>query len=341
MKASLGWLAAAVFVVPGHAEDLYFYNWSEYLPDEVIEQFEAETGIDVHYDTYDSNESMYAKVKLVEGGGYDLVVPSTYYVNRMRQEGLLLPIDQARLQNFDHLDPALLDKPYDPGNEYSVPYLWGSTGMMVNTDAIDAGKVQGWDDLWRDEFAGQILLTDDVREVFGMALRTLGHSGNTTDPEQIKAAYEKLRGLVAGVRVFNSESPKEPYLMGEVNVGMQWSGEAFVAQGENPALQYVYPEEGVILWMDSLVIPRGAKNVDAAHRMIDFLLRPDIAAKISGEIGYSTPNLAALENIPDEVRNNPVAYPPKEILEAGEFQLDVGDAIRVYEEYWERLKAGG
>lgn len=320
---------------------LYLYNWSEYLPESVIEQFQTETGIKVVYSTYDSNEAMYAKLRLVSAkNSYDLVIPSTYYVDKMRREDLLARIDRSKLTNFDKLDPKLVNQPFDPDNDHSVPYLWGSTGIAVNTDKIKAGSITRWRDLWNPEYKDRLLLTNDMREVFYMGLRLLGHSGNDTDPAHIEAAYTELRKLVPNVRAYNSEAPRMPYLEGETDAGMIWNGEAYAAKQENPAIEYVYPAEGVILWMDSLVIPKTARHVDNAHKFIDFILRPEIAKAISEEIGYATPNLAALELLDDEVRNNRTVYPNADDLKNAEFQTDVGAAISVYEKYWEALKAG-
>ncbi|GAB4267906.1 extracellular solute-binding protein [Deferrisoma sp.] len=320
-------------------EELYFFNWSEYLPEEVLDEFTRETGIKVVYSTYDSNEAMYAKVKLA-GGGYDLVVPSTYYVSKMRREGMLEPLDKAKIPNLKNLNPELLDKPYDPGNAYSVPYLWGSTGIGVNAARVDPATVTAWADLWDPRFRGKLLLTNDVREVFHMALRVLGYSGNSADPKEIEAAYRKLQELMPNVRVFNSDNPKVPYLTGEVVAGMLWNGEAYAAKQENPDIRYVYPREGAILWVDSLVIPKGARHRDAAHRMIDFLLRPEVAKRICEEVGYATPNREAWKLLAPEVRDDRTVYPAPEDLRNAEVQVDVGEAITVYERFWEQLKAG-
>lgn len=319
---------------------LYIYNWTEYMPEEVLNRFTKETGIKVVYSTYDSNEAMYAKLKLTGEQGYDIAVPSTYYVNKMRQENLLQKIDKSKLTNFKNLDKKLLDGSYDPDNEYSVPYLWGTTGLAVNAAEIDPSQVISWADLWKPEYKGQVLLTNDLREVFHLGLAVQGYSGNTTDENEIKAAYEKLRSLIPNVRLFDSESPKQAYLSGEANIGMIWSGEAFMANQENPDIQYIYPKDGVIIWVDSLVIPTNARNPEAAHKFIDFLLRPEIAKIIAEEIGYSTPNQKAVELLDEEVRNNRIAYPTEEDLKKSEFQNDVGSAITIYEQYWERLKVG-
>jgi spermidine/putrescine transport system substrate-binding protein len=320
---------------------LYVYNWSEYMPEAVLEQFQEETGVKVVYSTFDSNEAMYAKLRLVdEKNSYDLAVPSTYYVSKMRREGLLAPIDKSRLKNFGHLDPKLVNQPFDPDNQYSVPYLWGSTGIAVNTDKVKADAVSKWADLWKPEFKDRLMMTNDMREVFHVGLRVLGYSGNDTDAAHIEAAYKKLKELMPNVRVFNSEAPRMPYLEGETDAGMIWNGEAYLAQEENPAIEYIYPEEGAALWMDNLVIPKTARNIDNAHLFIDFLLRPEIGRLISEEIGYASPNAEAVTMLDEEVRSNRTVYPIEADLKNAEFQTDVGAAITVYEKYWELLKAG-
>ena len=252
-------------------QELRFFNWSDYLPEQILEQFSKETGIKVHYATYDSNESMYAKVKLLQGGGYDIVMPSTYYVDKMRKEGLLQALDQSKLPNFKYLDPRHLDKPFDPGNRYSIPYLWGTSGLALNAARIDPAKLQSFADLWNPEFKRSLLLPNDMLEVFHITLRVLGYSGNSTDPEQIRQAYEKLTQLMPNVRVFTSDASQILLVTGEVDAGLFWNGVAYMAQKEEPAIRFVYPKEGPILWMDNLVIPKNAENADNAHRLINFL----------------------------------------------------------------------
>ncbi len=316
------------------------FNWSEYMPQQVLALFEKETGIQVVYSTYESNEAMYAKIKLLDASGYDVVFPSTYFVNRMREEKLLLPLDKSRLPNFKNLDPTLLDKPYDPGNVYSVPYMWGTTAIAVDAARVNPDTIHSWRDLWRPEFAGRVMLSEDLREVFGMGLRLLGHSGNSTDAGQIEAAYEQLRTLMPNVRLFASDAQKQAFLNQEVVIGMIWNGEAYMAAQENPEIRYIYPQEGPIIWLDSMVIPKNAGNPDQAHAFIDFMQRPEIARMISEEIGYASPNKAAVALLDEAVRQDATVYPPPEIMAKGEFQLDVGEAIMVYEKYWEKLKSG-
>lgn len=296
--------------------------------------------VKVNYSTYGSNEAMYAKIKTLKGKGYDLVVPSTYYVDRMRREGLLQKIDKTRLSNLGNLNPRLLNQSYDPNNEYSIPYLWGTTGIAVNTKTIAPQKATAWADLWDPAYKNKLLLLNDMREVLGMGLKVLDYSVNSTDEREICAAYEKLTQILPNIRVFNSESPKALYLAGEVQLGMDYNGSVYRAHQENSNIQYIYPKEGVSMWLDSMAIPSGAEHVEAAHQFIDFVLRPEIASIISTKLGYTSPNLAAIRLLPEEVRNNRIAYPTEADLKNAEFEVDVGEALSIYEKYWQQLKAG-
>ncbi|KJR96842.1 MAG: spermidine/putrescine ABC transporter substrate-binding protein [Desulfobulbaceae bacterium BRH_c16a] len=322
------------------AEKVYVYNWTEYIPEAVLEQFTAETGIEVVYSTYDSNETMYAKLKLVKKDGYDVVFPSTYFVSKMGKEGLLQPLDHLLLPNGKALDARLMDKPYDRGNVYSLPYMWGSTGIAFNSSVIPDGEVIHWQDLWNPVYKGKLLLQDDMREVFHMALKIQGHSSNSTDPKEIEAAYLMLKDLMPNVLLFNSDSPRLPYLAGEVNVGMIWNGEAWMAQLENEDIRYVYPSEGANLWVDSFVIPRSARNPKNAHAFINFMMKPEVAKICVEENGYATPVTTALPLLEERVRNSLTVFPTTEILDNGEFQTDVGDALPIYQQYWEKLRTG-
>ncbi len=346
MKKWSHWLAAGALalgmqsVQADDGKTLYFYNWTEYVPPGLLEQFTKETGIKVIYSTYESNESMYAKLKTWKDGAYDLVVPSTYFVAKMRNEGMLQKVDRTQLSNFKNLDPNLLNKPFDPNNDYSIPYIWGATAIGVNTDEVDAKSITRWADLWQPQYKQSLLLTDDAREVFQMALRKLGYSGNTRDPRQIEAAYDALKKLMPNVLAFNSDNPGNPFMEGEVNVGMIWNGSAYVARQAGTPLEIVWPQEGGIFWMDNLAIPANAKNKAGALKLINFLLRPEVAAQVAETIGYPTPNLAAKKLLPPEVANDPSLYPSEAVIKNGEWQNDVGDASVQYETLFQKLKAG-
>lgn len=324
----------------GTGEKVVIYNWTEYIPEDVLRQFTRETGIQVEYATYESNEAMYSKLKLLDGKGYDLAVPSTFFVERMHKEGLLQPIDKSLLSNYRNLDPAHLNKPYDPNNVYSVPYLWGSTSIAVNGDDIDPSSITSWKDLWKPEFAGKLMIMDDVRDNFHVGLRVAGFDNNSKDEAEIEAAYQALKSLWPSIKMINSDSPKSPLIKGEVSLGIIWNGEAYMAQPELPNLQYIYPEEGAVLWVDSFVIPKGAENVENAHKFIDFMLRAESARAAIEELGYAAPNIPGRELLDEALRNNKIIFPDNEDIARGSYHQDLGETVLIYERYWERLKSG-
>lgn len=314
------------------------YIWSEYIPEEIIAAFTKETGIKVNISTYDSNEAMYAKVKLV-GKGYDLVVPSSDYVGLMRRENLLLPIDVKKIPNFGLIAPQFTNQSFDPGNGFSIPYMWGSTSLAINTQVVPADTVQKTADLWKPELKGKLLLPNDPREVMGIGLKVLGYSINEKDPEHLRQAFEKLKTLMPQVRVFDSDSPKQALLSGEVAAGLVWNGEAYIANGENKAIRYIYPPEGFSLWLDSFCMPKGAEHVEAAYRFIDYVLQAKVSAAISESMGYSSPNAKVFDFLPAAMKNNVIVNPPVQDAARGEF-LDSLDekTLKIYEDYWVKLK---
>ncbi|RBP58420.1 extracellular solute-binding protein [Brenneria salicis ATCC 15712 = DSM 30166] len=210
----------------------------------------------------------------------------------------------------------------------------------MNRDEIDPASVTRWADLWDIKYKNSLLLTDDAREVFQIALRKLGYSANTTDPQEIEAVYNELKKLMPNVLAFNSDNPGNPFMEGEVNLGMVWNGSAFVARQSGTPLDVIWPQEGGIFWMDSLAIPANAKNVDGAMKMINFLLRPEIAAQVAETIGYPTPNPAAKKLLPSDVSGDKTLYPDDETINKGEWQNDVGSASTLYETYFQQLIAG-
>jgi len=324
----------------GSGEKVVIYNWTEYIPEGVLRQFTRETGIQVEYATYESNEAMYSKLKLLDGKGYDIAVPSTFFVERMHKEGLIQPIDKTQLSNYQNLDPAHLNKPYDPNNIYSVPYLWGSTSIAINADDVDPSGITRWADLWKPEYAGKLMIMDDVRDNFYVGLRVAGFENNSKNPQEIHAAYEALKKLWPGIKMINSDSPKSPLIKGEVSIGAIWNGEAYMALPELPNLKYIYPEEGAVLWVDSFVIPKGAENVGNAHKFIDFMLRAESAKAAIEELGYAAPNIPGRKLLDEELRNNKIIFPDDEDVARGSYHQDLGETVLEYEKYWERLKSG-
>ncbi|WGE42245.1 extracellular solute-binding protein [Actinobacillus equuli] len=322
------------------AEKLYVYNWTEYVPSSLLEKFTKETGIEVIYSTFESNEEMYSKLKLSNSKGYDIVFPSSYYVGKMAKEGMLAELDKSKLTNLNYVTPELMAKPFDPENKYSLPYVYGLTGIGVNSQDFDPSTISSWGDLWRDEYKGKLLMMNDPREVFHIALLLDGKSPNSENEQEIQSAYQRLQKLVPNVLVFNSDSPEMPYLQGEVAVGMQWSGSAHRAKSENPDLKFVFPKEGAVIWMDNYVIPKGAVNKYAAHKFIDFLLRPESAKEVIETMGFSMPNEGVKSLLSPELVNDPLIFPPKEEINKGILQADVGKAVEIYEKYWNLLKTG-
>ncbi len=249
-----------------------------------------------------------------------------------------MELDHSLLPNLKSLDSALLNKEYDLKNNYSIPYMWGSTGIAVNTEMFPKEAVTSWKDLWKPIFKGQLLLQDDLREVFHMALKIKGYSSNTKEPKEIEEAYDLLTGIMPNVLLFNSDSPRLPLLAGEVAIGMIWNGEAWMAQQENPKIEYIYPEEGANFWVDSFVIPIGARNPKGAHAFINFMMRPDIAKICVEEYGYATAVMPAVKLLDPKISNSLTIFPPANVIANGEFQNDAGSAIEIYQKYWEKLR---
>lgn len=316
------------------------YNWSEYIPSGVLEDFTRRTGIDVDYQTYDSNKEMYDRIKRQSDGEVDVIVPSGYYVSKMQKEGLLLPLQLYRIGSLKQLDSGLLNQAYDPGNKYSLPYVWGSTGIAVNTSRIDPKEsITSWKDLWREDWKGRLLLTDDLREVFHLGLRINGYSTNSRDAFEIKDAFRSLSALMPLVGTVTDESPHEALLDGRADIGVLWSGEAVLAQAKNPRIRYIFPEEGAAFWTDNFAIPVGSDNPAEAHSFISFMLSRRIAIRTVEELGYATSNLVARKGLPERIRNNPIIFPNPNLLASGEFQMDPGDqAMRLMRNHWQKLR---
>lgn len=335
--------AMTLFTPLVYANDniLNVYSWAQEIPHHIIEQFENETNIQVNYTSYDSNEIMYAKLR-TNNKGYDIVEPSSYYIERMQRQGMLEKLDKSLLPNFKNLDPFFLNKSYDPDSQYSIPFIWGTTGIFYNKDAFSEKDARAWSDLFNAKFHNQLMLLDDARHVFATALRMLGYPVNDKNPEHIKQAYIKLKELMPNVRLFNNDAVTSLLIDEDVNIGMALSGDVASAKKENPKLQFVFPTDGFEIWIDNFVILKNAPHRTNAYLFLNFLLRPDIAKEVSLRINYSTANLAARHSMPPEIRNNPILYPPIATLSKGEIQSDNGDEIpMLLEYYWEWLKMGG
>jgi len=318
------------------------YTWSQEIPSFVIQQFEKETGIKVNYSSFDSNEVMYNKLRATKNAGYDLVEPSSYYVDRMRHQGMLEKLDRTKLNNFKNLDPVFLNQEYDPQSEFSVPFIWGITGIFLNKDYFAASGIDSWNNLVDKKYLNQLMFLDDSREVFSMALIMLGYSINDTNPEHIRQAYKKLKSLMPNVKLFNSDAIISFLIDEDATVGMAWNGDLFKAKLENSKLHFVYPKDGFEIWVDNFAILKNAPHKENAYKFLDFLMRAEIAKAVSMNINYATANLAAKNMMPAEIRNNPALYPSADVLRHGEFEKDIGDqTYMLFEKYWEQLKIGG
>lgn len=314
------------------------YNWSNYMPQAVLTEFTKQTGIRVNYAQYDSNETMYAKLKGNPGVGYDVIFPSSYYIEKMAKEGMLLPLNKKQIPNISQMHPGLLEQPFDPKNKYSLPYVWGATGIVYNDQYHNPKSLHNWSDLWNPKYKNQLLLLNDDREVFAIALMHLGYSINDTNPAHIKQAYELLKKLMPNVRVINTISANNLFLDEDVTLGMNWNGNTYQIMKENPHIHFIYPDKHFVMWIDCVAVPAGAPHPDAAMAFINFIINAKISAQISNIIGFSPPSRAALNLLPKKSRDNPTFNPSPQALERAEMQRSVGHAIRWYTYYWERLK---
>lgn len=318
---------------------LNIYAWAGEIPESIVREFEQETQIKVNLSTYENNEIMYAKLRATRYPVYDIVMPSSYFVDRMRRQNLLQPLELEKLPHLRHLNPLFRHPAYDPSLQFSVPYIWGITGIFVNDQYYPPQSIKKWKDLWKKKYKDQLMLLDDTREVFSMALLALGYPANDTNPQHIKEAFLKLKVLMKNIKVFSSETVVSVMIDEDAVLGMAWNGDAYKASLENPHIHFIFPEEGFVIWVDNFAIPLHAPHKEAAYQFIDFILRPDIAKKAALATRFPTTNLSAQRLLPATIRNNKTAYPPEKILRHGQFQIDLGPQIlSLYEHYWEILK---
>ncbi len=317
------------------------YNWSGYIPEKVLQLFTKQTGITVNYSTFDSNQELYAKLKASPNAGYDVIVPSANFVTKMRDQHMLQPLDKSKIPNLKNLNPWLMNRSFDPHNRYSIPYLWGTTAIIINTKYYPHVDITSWQQLWNKKFRDQLLLLNSAREVFAVALKSLGYSLNDTNPQHLRQAYQKLIKLLPNIKLFNGEASQTIFMDEDAMIGIILNGDAYLAQQQNPNLRYIFPREGVNIWIDNIAIPKNAPHLKNAYRFINFLLQPKIAKMIALDMHYSSPNLAAIRLMPKNIRDNHILYPTKAELKHSEFQRDVGAANHLYQHYWALLKING
>lgn len=302
---------------------LSIYNWGDYIDAELIDKFEQETGIKVIYETFDSNEAMMTKIQ--QGGtNYDIAIPSEYMIDKMKEENLLIPIDHSKIPNLKNIDNRFMDLAFDPGNQYSIPYFWGTVGIVYNPEMLGGKIITSWNDLWDADLKNSIMLIDGAREIMGMSLNSLGYSLNDKNHEHLIEAKEKLNDLTPNVKAVVGDEIRMLIENEEAAIGVLWSGMAAEIMWENEEVEYVVPEEGSNLWFDNMVIPKTAKNIEGAHQFINFILDAENAAQNTEYVGYSTPNEAAMEFLPEEITGDKRFYLEEEMTSKLEVYENLG-----------------
>ncbi|MCB2306940.1 extracellular solute-binding protein [Clostridium estertheticum] len=318
-------------------EVLNVFNWSEYLPQSVIDKFEQTYNIKVNYSTFSSNEEMLAKL-MAGGGNYDLTVASDFMVEILSKQGLITQINKSSLTNLSNIGPQYLNLPFDRGNKYSVPYMWLAGVISYDSSKIPEGTIKGYKDLWKPEFKNSLTVLDDERVIIGMTLKMLGYPLNETSPAALQKAKEALIKLQPNIKSYDSDSPKTSLINGESKAMFAWGAEGNLARIENPNIKYVIPKEGLFLQQDNFVIPKAAKNVKAAQLFINFIMQPEISAEISHKFPYGNPNTAAYKYIDKKILDDKAVYPPKEVVKKGEYLKDIGKSVTDLDKIWTEVK---
>ena len=339
MALGLSLLGAPFLLAPvpltGADRQLNVYIWSNYIAPETVRRFEERHHVRVNVDVYDSNEALIAKM---QSGNvdYDVVCPSTYTVQSLVAQGLLRALDFSALPHLSNVDPRFLGRGHDPGNRYSIPYFWGTTGIAYRKSRV--GAVDSWGALWDERFRGRILMLDDARETLGAALKWKGLSVNTTDPASLALAQRALVAQRPLVRAYNSSNFEDVLLSGDVWLAQGWNGQFARAMAQDGDIQYVVPREGSMLFLDSLAIPRGAPHPELAHAFLDYVMEAEVAAEICRTMQYSTPNRAALALLPPAIRDNPAIFPSADVVARTEIIEDIGAATVLYDRLWTEVK---
>ncbi len=325
--------------------ELRVFNWGEYIANgedeslDVIKEFEKQNeDIKITYTTFATNEEMYAKIAN-GSANYDVIIPSDYMIEKMISENLLAKLDKTKLDNFKYIDEDVKHLGFDLNNDYSVPYTWGTVGIIYNKEQVTV-PVDSWDILWDMNYTGQILMFDNPRDAFAIAAKKLGYSINSTDNNEIKRMGDELKRQKPVLQAYVMDEIFNKLSSGEALIAPYYAGDAITMIEDNPDLDFVVPKEGTNQFVDSMCILESSKNKDAAHRFINFMLDPEIMAENIGYIGYSSPSTAARELLDDEMKNNPISYPPKEIIEACEaFVALPKETLTYMQDIWIEVKA--
>ncbi len=318
---------------------LTVFNWFDYIDEDVIKMFEQETGIKVNYTNFTTNEEMFAKLEK-GSGSYDVIFPSDYIIERMIKEDMLAELDLSKMPNVANLVDWCKKPDYDPDCKYSVAYMWGTVGILYNTEKVD-GEVTSWSSLFDPAYERSVFMLDSIRDSFCVGLKYLGYSLNTQDETALSAVKELLLkqkedGIVAGYLV---DETKDKMIAGEAAMAVMWSGDALYAMEGNDKLAYVVPEEGSNVWIDGMCIPKSSKNQEAAMKFIDFMCRPDIAEKNQDYIYYSSPVQQVIDGYTDEEKAEEALNPSQEKLDKCEFFHDISDNMSLYDKIWMEIRA--
>lgn len=322
----------------GKGSVLYVYNWGEYMDPALIKKFEKETGIRVVYETFDSNESMIAKIK--NGGThYDIAVPSEYTIQKMKKEHLLIPIDHSKIPNLKNINKNFMNLDFDKNNKYSIPYFWGTVGILYNPEKTKGIDFSHWDSLWNPKLKNNVLIVDGAREALGLSLNSMGESLNETNTKKLDQAEQKLEKLAPNVKGVVGDEINTMMVQKEADVAVVWSGMGADIMTENENLDFVVPKEGSNLWFDNIVIPKTAQNVEGAHKFINFLLDAKNGKQNTEWVGYATPNEKSYELLDKKTREDERFYPSKEVQKKLEVYKDLGqDKIAEYNELFLKFK---
>jgi len=311
------------------------YNAAEYIADGVIDEFEAETGYKVIYSEFASNEDMYTKIKTTS---YDVLIPSDYMIDKLIREDLLQPLNFDNIPNYEYIDETFKSPYYDESNIYSVPYMWSTVGILYDGDKVSE-EVTDMSVMWDEKYSGKIFMLDSVRDTIGMTLKKLGYSVNSVEDSELSAAKNELlaqRPLILG---YVTDEVKDKIISGEGYLGLVYSGEAGKAIQEKNSLKYAIPSNGTIYCVDAMVIPKASENKTGAEAFINFMQRPEIAARNAKETFYGITNTEGKELLPDEIKNNKGLYPDSEVLKISEMLKSDGDINRKYLEIWNEITA--
>ena len=315
---------------------LNVYNWGDYIEESVIRDFEKEFDVKVNYEEYANNEEMLAKIK-TGGTAYDIIFPSEYMIEYMIAADMLHELDFSKLSNYSNIDDRFKNLAYDPDNKHSVPYMWGTMGIVYNKTMVTE-PVDSWDMLWNEKYSGKILMLDSSRDSLVPALKKLGYSINTQNIEELNAATDELIKQKPLVRAYEVDTYKDQMIAEEAAMALTWSGDAYLLISENENLDFAVPKEGTNLWFDGIAIPKTSQNVDLAHEFINFMMRPEVAAANSDYIKYSSPNAEAVKLLPEEDSGNEGMYPKGDIMSLGEVFLDMGEFTVEYDRAWTEIK---